>query len=438
MSKNSNDFWRILLIALCCALLIVSIKAISVWGEAHEDQVAQGALPDDNEKSPAEVEDSTDKVPLETGKKTEVDQGVLEVNSPLSEVSEEEEPKDNDKKTASGSPESEEGKQDKTPPPNANGPTDASFLRERLVIGYYTEDYIGDANSWDALQKNEALIDYTASFSFQLDGKGNLTAHKPKAVASGVPALALVHNYHGGWFDKDVASELLQSETHRQRAIDYIIEAALEMGFKGIHLDLENLGYENRNVYTQFVAKLAQQLVPLELGLSMAVPAKTHDSKDDWTGGFDYQALAPHVDFMVLMTYDQHWYGGSPGPIAAIDWVEQVVRYATSLVPSNKLVLGIAGYGYTWGNNGHTRAFSMVRTAERAYEYGAPIKWHDTYQVPYYTYTHQGVDYEVWYENEYSLVPKLRLVHDFDLGGIALWRLGFASEGFWQVVGDHR
>jgi len=44
------------------------------------------------------------------------------------------------------------------------------------------------------------------------------------------------------------------------------------------------------------------------------------------------------------------------------------------------------------------------------------------------------VPHEVWIENHVSLKPKLELVDKYDLGGIAIWRLGKEDPDNWRVI----
>lgn len=314
-------------------------------------------------------------------------------------------------------------------------PEIAGTLSGRRALGYYAEDFPGDTASLVSLQQHSHLIDYTAAFSFQIDERGQLTAHRPAALETDIPVLALVHNFHNGWFDRAVAVTLLKNQENRQLAIANIVSEAVRQGYAGIHIDLENFGYDCREEFTLFMQELKSECDEKGLGVSIAVPAKTYDSRNQWSGGFDYCALAPHVDFMVLMTYDQHWFGGTPGPIAAVNWVEDVVRYAVGQVPRDKLYLGIAGYGYDWGSNGQTRAYSMKAVEALAAKRGIAVEWHDEFRVPFLYYQEDnGIKHQLWFENEVSLLYKLKLVEKYDLAGIALWRLGFANEEFWKVI----
>ena len=95
--------------------------------------------------------------------------------------------------------------------------------------------------------------------------------------------------------------------------------------------------------------------------------------------------LLNYSDQIVLMTYDEHYPGGTPGAIASIGWVENVIKYAVTVIPKEKLLLGTAAYGYDWSSNG-TKAYSISGIYNLASTYGAVIKWDSVSQSPYFTY----------------------------------------------------
>ena len=71
------------------------------------------------------------------------------------------------------------------------------------------------------------------------------------------------------------------------------------------------------------------------------MPAKTAATASGaWSAAYDYRALAAHVDFLMIMAYDQHWRGDAPGPVAALPWVRDVIEYtldpAGGAVPPKK------------------------------------------------------------------------------------------------------
>ncbi len=46
--------------------------------------------------------------------------------------------------------------------------------QNKMVLGYYTEDYPGDKLSYTSLAANSSLIDSVAFFNYLIDDKGNL------------------------------------------------------------------------------------------------------------------------------------------------------------------------------------------------------------------------------------------------------------------------
>jgi len=70
------------------------------------------------------------------------------------------------------------------------------------------------------------------------------------------------------------------------------------------------------------------------------------DQQDNWSSAFDYAAIGKYADWVQIMTYDEHWSGGTPGPIASLPWVENVIKYAITVIPKEKILLGVAAYGY--------------------------------------------------------------------------------------------
>lgn len=74
--------------------------------------------------------------------------------------------------------------------------------------------------------------------------------------------------------------------------------------------------------------------------------------------------------------------------VAPLDKVRQVVEYALSQIPAEKLILGIPNYGYDWQlpyERGVTRAQTIgnVQAVDLAVENGALIRYAQTAQSPW-------------------------------------------------------
>lgn len=312
-----------------------------------------------------------------------------------------------------------------------------------LVLGYYAEDWEGDRASLNSLREADGLVDVVVNFQMAVDAAGNISTRTyphlmAEARVRGARVQGLVHNFWGDWFDREVARAVLSDPAVRARAISNIMAAALEQGLSGVNVDIENVPPAQRQNYTAFVRELAAALEPSGLELAVSVPGKTWDDPtSSWEGAFDYRALGQYADWVVPMAYDEHTLGYSAGPVASYGWVDQVAAYAASQIPPEKVILGIAAYGYDW-RRGSTqgRGLSAWGAAGLAERYGEPVQWDEEAKVPYFTYVRDGVERVVYYEDARSTNHKLNLVGRYGLGGIAIWKLGLEDAGIWPVIAE--
>ncbi|MBO8125908.1 MAG: SH3 domain-containing protein [Firmicutes bacterium] len=312
------------------------------------------------------------------------------------------------------------------------------------TIGYYATSYPGDDSSLRSMAEAGSTLTGVAPFLFTVDSYGNIFGDNDwqameQAKKAGRTTLALVHNVRGDWFNTQVAHNLLSKEVNRTRAINQILDILKKYGYDGVNLDLEAVKPSDRNYLTSFVRELSWALRPKGYLLTISVPAKTWDDRNNsWSGAYDYKAIGEYADWVMIMAYDQHYKTGRPGPVAAIDWVEQVVKYAISTIPREKIILGVPTYGYDWPTNGNPgRSVSYAQAMKIARDNGIQPKWHPTYKVPYFSYVSGSMIREVWFESSWSLEYKLDLVKKYGLKGIALWRLGLEDPRTWEVIGAH-
>lgn len=307
---------------------------------------------------------------------------------------------------------------------------------KKLVLGFTTYYYAGDVSSYNSMTANTSSIDEIASNTYVTDALGNISGLVPSnqisyANSNNIKTLAMITNN----FDGNIAKILLESSINRQALINNILNSLKLNGYKGVNIDLEGVYYYDRGYLTSFMSEIYSALHAQGFYVTQAVPAKTSDSiTNSWSGAFDYAALANYSDQIVLMTYDEHYPGGTPGAIASISWVESVIKYASSVMPKTKLLLGCAAYGYDWSANG-TRAYSIAGILNLASNNNAVIKWDTVSMSPYFSYTDAlGIAHNVWFENAQSINYKLDLVNSYDLAGIGIWRLGLENSDYWTSI----
>jgi spore germination protein YaaH len=314
----------------------------------------------------------------------------------------------------------------------------ASF-QQREVFGYYAESYRGDTRALNSFARNTSVITTIAPFLYRVDQDGKIHGQsKPglikTAKETGVKILAVVTNTDStSTFSKQIISALLRSKSARSNAISEILKLLKDNGYSGVNIDFEGVPPADRPYLTAFFRELAPTLRANNLLVTASLPAKTATEEwSAWSGAYDYQAIAPYLDLAVVMTYDQHYSGGPAGPVASQNWVDSVISYSLRHFSPQKLVMGLAAYGYVWNDrSGKALNYSAIQALINKHKV-AP-KWHAEHKTPYFTYTEAGVQNEVWYENRRSTAAKLELVEKYNLRGVAIWRLGYEDPEIWSV-----
>lgn len=305
------------------------------------------------------------------------------------------------------------------------------------VWGYWAK-WGTDPSPLASLRARVGELDFVAPYWYTLMGDGTLKPREDESTRRAVAELTrsgksrfivMINN------DKTTESMLLDSSI-RDKAVKNICDLVTNGGFDGVHIDFEQLSPSTRDYLTEFVKRLWWKLHPDDRLVTVAVVARTGEEGEEnsTVAAYDYGALGQFSDRVVVMCYDRHGRWSGPGPVAPVDWVVQAVRYAVSHIPREKILLGIACYGYDWSPAG-VESLKAREAVSRALQYGTEIRWDDRAQEANFTYWDSyGVWHEVWFENSFSLERKLDVVESSRIRGIALWSLGQEDERAWDVI----
>lgn len=306
----------------------------------------------------------------------------------------------------------------------------------KVVLGYATSYYIGDLSSYKSIVNNSTNLNQVITATFSATTSGAIYGSVPEnqveyANNNNIKVMAMVSNNFNGV----TAKSILESSNNSQNLINNIISSLKMYNYKGVNIDFEGLLPSDRDYYSAFIKNLYNTLHPKGYIVSVAVPAKTTDNKSNtWSGAYDYSQIGKYSDSVILMAYDEHSPCDGPGPVASINWVQSVSNYALTTIPRNKIILGVAAYGYDWSKNG-TKAYSIYGINALIAKYKITAKFDAKSKSPYFEYTdNNGVLHTVWYENSASLGYKLDIANNSNLSGIAIWRLGLETTDFWVAI----
>ena len=267
--------------------------------------------------------------------------------------------------------------------------------------------------------------------------------------------------------------KILADAKKRATLVSTLATLAKQNDFDGLDLDFEGFAFSDGTsswnttmpLWTAFVKQLAVALHAQGDLLSVTTP-EVRDPASGKKGYFVYNwpEIGPVIDRLRIMTYDYSL--ATPGPIGPISWVEQLVKYATTLMPSSKIWIGVPTYGRDWvvgldgvcpsdvdlkapsGSTPGTRAVVNSRDAATlASNYLATPSWNSTYGEYVFTYVkvYEGTDdagnatsctatRTVWYQDAKSVAARAALVAQYRLGGLTFWSLGPEDPQMWPSL----
>lgn len=333
-----------------------------------------------------------------------------------------------------------------TPVPPTPVPTAAALEAEpvsyhpktgRYIVAWLPPNFEGGAR--ESFFANVDVIDDISPFWYSTDASGRLYGTRNDdlvriAHENNVRIIPSIHNVG----NPGAVVPVLTDERRRARHVQNIVDEVLARNYDGIDIDYESLDASLRDEFSAFIVDLSAALKQHDKLLTIAV----HGKDSDWggLGGFqDWALIGQHVDQLRIMTYDYHWRGSGPGPVAPAYWIESVAEYARTVVDPAKIFIGVHFYGYDWppGGNATARPWSVIE--EIINEQGPTVSFiernaNGRVGESTFSYRTAAGRREVWFMTAVGLADKIQTVQSMDLAGIAIWQLGYEKPEYWETV----
>lgn len=226
---------------------------------------------------------------------------------------------------------------------------------------------------------------------------------------------------------------MLSSTTSRQNFVRNVTDAAVSLGLDGINVDFEQLNSDCGPHYVEFIRELSIQCRNMGLVLSIAnyVPFNFNDYYR-----LDIQGQV--ADYVIIMGYDEHWHGSKdPGSVASISYVSGGLDRTLQEVPANKVVNALPFYTILWKTEGTDvtdEYITMNNEADFMSRAGVTAEWDEETCQNYAEWTSGNATYQIWLEDAESIAVKLNMMATKNIGGVAVWRLGYGTQAAWELI----
>lgn len=339
--------------------------------------------------------------------------------------------------------------------PNYEDPEYSSLTKDHTINLAWHQVTNADANNTvlEAIAKTKGLTTISPTWFFLNDNEGNIESLASQTYVNychqnGIEVWALVNDIE--YKDTIIDYEILSRTSSRQRLANNLIAKAIEFDLDGLNIDFEFISQESSKAYLQFIRELSImcRLNGIVLSVDNYVPA-------DHNMFYNRKEQGIVADYVIIMGYDEH-YATSPeaGSVASIGWVREGIENTLEEVPAEKVINAVPFYARLWEERPKTdeelaeeseneeyipyvvssKAYGMDAADRIVSEKGAEKVWNDECGQYYAEYEEDGNTYRIWMEDEESIELKAALIREYNLAGIAAWKLGMERQDVWDVI----
>ena len=226
---------------------------------------------------------------------------------------------------------------------------------------------------------------------------------------------------------------MLSSTTARQTLVQNVTDMAVNLGLDGINVDFEQLSSDCGIHYVEFLRELSIQC--RNKGLVLSVDNYVPFNFNDY---YRLDIQGEVADYVIIMGYDEHWHGSKdPGSVASINYVSEGLDRTLQEVPANKVVNALPFYTILWKTEGTDvtdEYITMRNEADFMSRAGVTAEWNEETCQNYAEWTSGSATYQIWLEDAESIAVKLNMMSTKNIGGVAVWRLGYGTQAAWELI----
>lgn len=258
----------------------------------------------------------------------------------------------------------------------------------------------------------------------------------------------------------ETLEKFLDNKNAQTKLITNLLDEIKTRKLDGLNVDFEYAGEPEeslRNKFTDFATQLSNEFRNQSPSTKLSIDFYPFAVQKPRM--VDVPILADKFDRIIVMSYDFYSTGSDvAGPVAPIGGYKEEKYYFditstfedyVSAVPKEKIIMGIPYYGLDWAVEDGKAILPKVVEQEgfpAILSYGRMKKgedfkpqecFFDEYaKQPWCYYTKDGIDHQVWFEDNKSLEIKFDFAKQKELGGIAIWTLGYDKDipDLWDMI----
>ena len=289
----------------------------------------------------------------------------------------------------------------------------------------------------ERLADTKGITTISPTWFFIRDDNGNIQSLASQSYVdychqNGVEVWGLVENIT--YKNQINITSVLNKTSSRQNLVTQLIAQAIRYDLDGINVDIEELPGEAGDGFIEFIRELSIMCRRNNIILSVDnyVPMA-------YNRNYNRKEQGIVADYVIIMGYDEHFAGSEEaGSVASIGYVRNGIEKTLEEVPAEKVINAVPFYTRLWETKASgdlsSSALGMGAASKTVANNGVTPEWSEEAGQYYAQFESGDSFYQIWLEEERSIEEKAKLIKEYDLAGIASWRLGYEKDEIWDIL----
>ncbi|HBI73333.1 MAG TPA: hypothetical protein DEG06_04705 [Lachnospiraceae bacterium] len=296
------------------------------------------------------------------------------------------------------------------------------------------------------LRKTLPFLTYLTIYRYTITQEGELTDINDTAIIQiakeygVVPIMLLDFEDMVSSDENNFGHRLLTDEEIQNQFIEKILRRIESKGYMGLSFNSRYIYPEYRQLYMNFINKLALRLKKKGLLVFFILDTNAFEL----ISGIMYSTqksfnISTIVDSSILLTYEMGM--AVRFPVGAIDihMVKEQVRNVLNLIPPEKMQLGISTVSYLWElpyKECITRGNAISNTAavQLARSFAIPIQFDIMTETAFFSYAEFGREFFIRFKDARGMDAYMRLADQCGLSTITIWNIMDFFHCLWLIL----
>ena len=315
---------------------------------------------------------------------------------------------------------------------------------QSIITSGYTFSYINRS----VLIKTLPFLSYLTIFNYKAAAGGEIIAAADDteliqlAVSYGVSPIMFVSTLtEDGMVNREANYYILNNPPIQDMLIQNSLQVIKEKGYHGINIYIDDINYDNIDNLSQYLKRAYEVFHSEGYTILITITPVTNVNNTGMSfDQLDYSRLSEYVDGIIFASYEWARTFGYPSSIFPVNLLIDLLKYVVTIIPPEKIFLGITTAGYDWtlpyipGASGAT-VVTNNDAVQIAAENNIAIQYNEPAQSPYFYYMDSdGVLHVIWFKDARSFDARTMLVPEFNLQGLSFWTIMKFDAQMWFVI----